>query len=63
MTSNKNTFAVKDAEIRYFTADWQDYSGASGFVFNMDGYAMGMLTHTMKPDPVFTPAKLWEVPY
>ncbi len=41
-------YAVRDAEIDYFTTDWQAYAGASGFVFNLDGYVFGMLTHMIK---------------
>ncbi len=41
-------YAVQDAEINYFTTDWQVYSGASGFVFNLDGYVLGTLTHAIK---------------
>ena len=34
--------------MNYFTTDWQNYSGASGFVFNMGGYVLGTLTHKIR---------------
>lgn len=51
VTSTNNTFSVKDGEIRYFTVDWPDNNKASAFVFNLDGYVCGMITHTYKDNP------------
>ncbi len=50
ISSRNNHYEVKDAEICYFTTDWLNYSGASGFAFNMDGKVLGILTHTIKAD-------------
>lgn len=50
VSSRGNRYEVKDAEIVYFTSNWQNYSGASGFVFNMDGYVLGILTHSIRAD-------------
>ncbi len=47
ISSRGNVYGIKDAEISYFTTNWQIYSGASGFVFNMDGYVVGMLTQSV----------------
>ncbi len=48
VSSRGNRYEVKDAEIIYFTSNWQNYTGASGFVFNMDGYVLGLLTHSIR---------------
>ncbi|MCR5584116.1 MAG: PDZ domain-containing protein [Lachnospiraceae bacterium] len=48
VSSRGNRYEVKDAEITYFTSNWQNYAGASGFVFNMDGYVLGILTHAIR---------------
>lgn len=48
VTSTENVVNVKDGEIRYFTVDWPDNNNASAFVFNLEGYVCGMVTHTYK---------------
>ncbi len=50
VSSRGNLYEVKDGVINYFTTNWQNYVGASGFVFNMEGKVLGMLTHSLKAD-------------
>lgn len=54
ISSANNSFSTKDAEIKYFTTDWNMYQAASGFVFNMDGYVIGMLNHTTEKSSTYT---------
>ncbi len=54
ISAANNSYNAKDAEIKYFTTDWNMYSAASGFVFNMDGFVIGMLNHTIEKSSSYT---------
>lgn len=40
-----DTIFVTDGVLSYFTTDITDYENGNGFVFNLDGEVMGMITH------------------
>lgn len=48
VTSVRNTISVIDGVLSYFTTDITDYDNGNGFIFNLDGEVMGVITHAYK---------------
>ena len=48
VTSLGSTISVTDGQVSYFTTDINDQPDSYGFVVNLDGEIMGMITHTHK---------------
>ncbi|MCR5153233.1 MAG: S1C family serine protease [Lachnospiraceae bacterium] len=48
VTSKGQAYSVTDGLIEYFTTDMADYKGGNGFVTDIDGNVLGMITHTLK---------------
>ncbi len=51
ITSLGSTVSVTDGEVAYFTTNINNYTNGYGFVINLDGKIMGMITHTHKENP------------
>lgn len=51
ITSLGSTVSVTDGEVAYFTTDITEYSSGYGFVVNLEGEILGMITHTHKNNP------------
>ncbi len=52
ITSVGNTISVTDGVLSYFTTDIIDYDNGSGFIFNLDGEVLGMITHAYKKEMI-----------
>lgn len=50
ITSLGGAMSVVDGAVPYFTTNIMDYTNGHGFVFNLNGEVMGMITHTHKED-------------
>lgn len=50
ITSLGSTISVTDGQVSYFTTDMVDRKNGYGFVVNLDGEILGMITHTLKAD-------------
>lgn len=64
ITSMGSTVPVTDGVVSYFTTNISDYEGGYGFVVNLDGEFLGMITHTKKEntaDGVFSVIGLDEI--
>ena len=48
VTSLGSAVQVTDGSVAYFTTDMTDRENGYGFVVNLDGEVMGMITHTLK---------------
>ncbi|MBQ6696923.1 MAG: PDZ domain-containing protein [Lachnospiraceae bacterium] len=51
ITSLGSTVAVTDGEVAYFTTNITEYHGGYGFVVNLEGEVLGLITHTHKENP------------
>ncbi len=51
ITSLGSTVAVTDGEVAYFTTNIAEYPAGYGFVVNLNGEILGMITHTHKENP------------
>jgi len=51
ITSLGSTVSVTDGEVAYFTTNITEYSAGYGFVVNLEGEILGMITHTHKENP------------
>ncbi len=51
ITSLGSTVSVTDGEVAYFTTDIAEYSNGYGFVVNLEGKILGMITHIHKNNP------------
>lgn len=51
ITSLGSTVSVTDGEVAYFTTDIAEYLQGYGFVVNLKGEILGMITHTHKENP------------
>lgn len=51
ITSLGGTVAVTDGEVAYFTTDITEHLSGYGFVVNLEGKILGMITHTHKNNP------------
>ncbi len=51
ITSLGSTVAVTDGEVAYFTTNITEYLTGYGFVVNLNGEILGMITHTHKENP------------
>lgn len=51
ITSLGSTVSVTDGEVAYFTTDITEYLSGYGFVVNLEGEILGMITHTHKENP------------
>lgn len=51
ITSLGSTVPVTDGEVAYFTTDIAEYANGYGFVVNLEGEILGMITHTHKNNP------------
>jgi len=51
ITSLGSTVAVTDGEVAYFTTNITEYGNGYGFVVNLEGEILGMITHTHKANP------------
>ena len=61
ITSLGSTVSVTDGEVAYFTSNIMEYSEGYGFVVNLEGKIMGMITHTHKAnsaDGIFSAVSL-----
>ncbi len=61
ITSLGGTVSVTDGEVDYFTTNIFDYPQGYGFVVNLEGKILGMITHTHKANPgdgIFTAVSL-----
>ena len=61
ITSFGSTFSVTDGEMASFTANITEYPQGHGFVVNMEGEILGLITHTHKASPedgIFTAVSL-----
>lgn len=61
LTSLGSTVAVTDGEVAYFTTNITEYPKGYGFVLNLEGEILGLITHTHKTNPadgVFTAVSL-----
>lgn len=64
ITSLGSVVPVTDGEVSYFTTDINDYKDGYGFVVNLDGEILGMITHTHKEvieDGIFSAIGLDEI--
>lgn len=50
ITSLGSTISVTDGQVSYFTTDMTDRKNSYGFVVNLNGEILGMITHTLKTD-------------
>lgn len=50
VTSLGSSLSVTDGVVSYFTTDMNDRENGYGFVVNLDGEIMGIMTHTLKKD-------------
>ena len=50
ITSLGDAISIVDGEIPYFTTNIVDNNNGSGFIFNLNGQVIGMITHTYKKD-------------
>jgi len=51
ITSLGSTVEVTDGEVAYFTTDITEYANGYGFVVNLEGKILGVITHTHKNNP------------
>lgn len=51
ITSLGSTVSVTDGEVAYFTTNIAEYPEGYGFVVNLEGEILGMITHTHKINP------------
>lgn len=51
LTSLGSTVPVTDGEVAYFTTNIMEYPGGYGFVLNLEGEILGLITHTHKANP------------
>ncbi|MBO5353192.1 MAG: PDZ domain-containing protein [Lachnospiraceae bacterium] len=51
ITSLGSTVSVTDGEVAYFTTNINNYTEGHGFVVNLEGEILGMITHTHKENP------------
>lgn len=51
ITSLGSTVEVTDGEVAYFTTNITEYTNGYGFVVNMEGEILGVITHTHKENP------------
>lgn len=51
ITSLGSTVSVTDGEVAYFTTNITEYLTGYGFVVNLEGKIMGLITHTHKENP------------
>lgn len=51
ITSLGSTVSVTDGEVAYFTTNITEYLSGYGFVVNLEGEILGMITHTHKNNP------------
>lgn len=61
ITSLGSTVSVTDGEVAYFTTNIMEYPGGYGFVVNLEGKILGMITHTHKAnqsDGIFSAVSL-----
>lgn len=61
ITSLGSTVAVTDGEVAYFTTNISEYQNGYGFVVNLKGEILGMITHTHKEntaDGIFSAVSL-----
>lgn len=61
ITSMGGSVSVTDGQVSYFTTDINDQPSGYGFVVNLEGEFMGILTHTQKANPgdgIFTAISL-----
>ena len=61
ITGLGSTVSVTDGEVAYFTTDIMEYPAGYGFVVNLEGEIMGMITHTHKQnreDGIFSAVSL-----
>jgi len=52
ITSLGSTVSVTDGEVSSFTTNIPEYPGGYGFVVNLEGEILGLITHTHKANPV-----------
>ena len=52
ITSVGNTIPVMDGVLSYFTIDITNYDNGNGFIFNLDGEVLGMITHSYKKEMI-----------
>ena len=52
ITSLGGTVSVTDGEVAYFTTNITEYVSGYGFVVNLEGEILGLITHTHKKNPV-----------
>lgn len=50
VTSLGSTVSVTDGQVSYFTTDMMERENGYGFVVNLDGEVMGMITHGLQED-------------
>jgi len=51
ITSLGSTVSVTDGEVAYFTTNIVEYPNGYGFVLNLEGEILGLITHTHKENP------------
>ena len=51
INTSDNVEPARDSQIKYFTTQWMHMTDAKGFVFNMDGYVLGMEFHPQINNP------------
>ncbi len=51
ITSLGSTVSVTDGEVAYFTTNIMEYANGHGFVVNLEGKILGLITHTHKENP------------
>lgn len=51
ITSLGSTVSVTDGEVAYFTTNINNYANGYGFVVNLEGEILGLITHTHKENP------------
>lgn len=64
ITSLGSTVSVTDGEVSYFTTDILEYPSGHGFVVNLEGKILGMITHTHKENPedgIFSAVSLYSI--
>lgn len=64
ITSLGSTVSVTDGEVSYFTTDILEYPQGHGFVVNLEGKILGMITHTLKENPddgIFSAVSLYSI--
>jgi len=52
ITSLGSTVSVTDGEVAYFTADITEHESGYGFIVNLKGEILGLITHTHKQNPM-----------